>query len=71
MSDHRDAWTAEGEYYEYGKAANPIGAGLIPKVPMGDFPASLHQDGPSRIIPTYLRTLDIHFVHKNSKVYIA
>jgi gentisate 1,2-dioxygenase len=50
-SAHRDDWTSAGEYYEYSKAANPIGAGYISKVPLGDFPASLHQEGPSRVIP--------------------
>ncbi len=43
--------TADGEYYEYSKAANPIGAGLIPGVPLADFPARLHQEGPTRVIP--------------------
>ena len=35
-----DAWSADAEYYEYSKAANPIGSGLIPGVPLADFPAS-------------------------------
>lgn len=38
-------------YYEYTKAANPIAAGYIPKVPLADFPARLHQSGGSRVIP--------------------
>jgi gentisate 1,2-dioxygenase len=40
-----------GLYYEYSKAANPIGAGLISKVPLAEFPSHLHQSGPTRIIP--------------------
>ena len=38
-------WTEDAEYYEYSKAANPIGAGLISKVPLADFPAKLHEKG--------------------------
>src|SRR4051812_32893285 len=43
---HRDA-----EYFEYSKAADPIGLGLTSRVPYHDFPASLYKDGPTRIIP--------------------
>ena len=42
---HRDA-----EYFEYSKAADPIGLKLISRVPYHDFPASLYKDGPTRII---------------------
>ncbi len=44
-------WTSDGEYYEYSKAANPIGSGLISKVPFGEFPARLHEEGPTGVIP--------------------
>jgi gentisate 1,2-dioxygenase len=44
-------WTQDAEYFEYTKAANPIGAGLISKVPLASFPGRLHELGPSRIIP--------------------
>ena len=37
-SGDRERWTTDGLYFEYSKAANPIGAGLIPKVPLADFP---------------------------------
>jgi len=47
----RERWTADGLYYEYSKAANPIAAGFITKVPLADFPHTLHQEGPTRIIP--------------------
>jgi gentisate 1,2-dioxygenase len=46
---HRDA-----AYFEYSQAADPIGLGLIPRVPYHTFPASLYQDGPSRVV-----TLDL------------
>ncbi len=50
---HRDEdrSTRDGQYFEYSRAANPIGAGLIPKVPLADFPCHLHESGPTRIIP--------------------
>lgn len=43
--------TEDARYFEYTKAANPIGAGLISKVPPAAFPGRLHEPGPSRIIP--------------------
>ena len=43
---HRDA-----QYFEYSKAANPIGLKLISQVPYHDFPSSLYSDGPTRVIP--------------------
>ncbi len=48
---NRDQWTANGQYFEYSKAANPIGSGLIPQVPLADFPHRLHEEGPTRVIP--------------------
>ena len=54
MAEDRNAqerWTSDGLYDEYSKAANPIGAGLISKVPMADFPHHLHESGPTQIIP--------------------
>jgi gentisate 1,2-dioxygenase len=50
-SRDRDRFAADGEYYEYSKAANPIGAGLIPPVPLADFPHDLHEQGATRVIP--------------------
>lgn len=44
-------WTGPARYFEYTRAANPIGLGLTPKVPMERFPAALHSDGPTRIVP--------------------
>jgi gentisate 1,2-dioxygenase len=43
--------TEDAQYFEYTKAANPIGAGLISKVPPASFPGRLNEQGPSRIIP--------------------
>ena len=44
-------WTADAQFFEYSKAANPVGSGLISKVPLADFPRHLHEEGPTRIIP--------------------
>ncbi|MGZ0714910.1 cupin [Pseudomonas palleroniana] len=41
----------EAEYFEYSKAANPISAKLITGVPYHNFPASLCDSGPSRVVP--------------------
>lgn len=43
--------TQDGGYLEYTKAANPIGSGTIPPIPIVQFSADLHASGPSRIIP--------------------
>jgi gentisate 1,2-dioxygenase len=51
QTSDRKQWTSDGLYYEYSKAANPIAEGVIPKVPLADFPHELHESGPTRIIP--------------------
>jgi gentisate 1,2-dioxygenase len=38
-------------YYEYTKAADPIGSGAISKIPFAEFGSELHQTGSTRIIP--------------------
>jgi len=40
-----------GRYYEYTKAADPIGSGAIPQIPFADFGSELHETGCTRIIP--------------------
>lgn len=40
----------DAEYFEYSKAANPISANLIARIPYS-FPASLYDSGPSRVVP--------------------
>ena len=46
-----DRRTKDAQFFEYSKAANPIGSGLTSKVPLADFPHHLHEEGPTRIIP--------------------
>jgi gentisate 1,2-dioxygenase len=38
-------------YYEYTKAADPIGSGAISKIPFAEFGGELHETGSTRIIP--------------------
>ncbi len=40
-----------GIYYEYTKAADPVGAGVISKIPFAEFGSELHKTGSTRIIP--------------------
>ena len=44
-------WADDARYFEYSKAANPIGSGHTPRVPIRSFGRDLYTDGPSRIIP--------------------
>lgn len=50
MVSSREKWTTDALYFEYSKAANPIGHST-PQCPLGTFDRVLHQDGPTRIIP--------------------
>ena len=38
-------------YYEYTKAADPIGSGAISQVPFAEFSSELHKTGDTRVIP--------------------
>ena len=40
-----------GIYYEYTKAADPVGSGAISKIPFAEFGSELHKTGNTRIIP--------------------
>ena len=44
-------YEADAEYFEYSKAANPIAAQIISRVPYKTFPAALCAAGDSRVIP--------------------
>lgn len=46
-----DELTRDGVYYEYSRAADPIGSGAIPPVPYAEFPATLHERGPTQVVP--------------------
>ena len=47
----KERWTSHAQYFEYSKAANPIGSGRTSPVPLADFPSRLHEGGPTRVIP--------------------
>ncbi|WP_394840786.1 cupin domain-containing protein [Pendulispora brunnea] len=49
-----DADEEDSQYFEYTSSANPLGAGIISRVPYHEFPASLYADGPTRVV-----TLDL------------
>ena len=40
-----------GVYYEYTKAADPIGSGIISQIPFAEFASVLHETGGTRIVP--------------------
>lgn len=40
----------DAQFYEYSKAANPIGRGTISNVPFAELLSDLHETGPSRVI---------------------
>ncbi|GAA3735334.1 cupin [Streptomyces tremellae] len=44
-------WAGDARYFEYSKAANPIGSGRTSRVPIRRFSPELYAEGPSRIIP--------------------
>jgi gentisate 1,2-dioxygenase len=50
-ADAQVSSSAEAEYFEYSKAANPISAKLITRIPYHSFPAALCAEGESRVIP--------------------
>jgi gentisate 1,2-dioxygenase len=39
------------QYYEYTTAADPLAAGFLTQVPFQNFPHTLHEEGPTRVIP--------------------
>lgn len=39
------------QFFEYTKAANPLGRGTISEVPYGELLSELHESGPTRVIP--------------------
>ncbi len=43
-------WTGDARFFEYTKAANPIGSGHTPRVPMEQFSPTLHKGGGTRVV---------------------
>jgi len=46
-----EAWAEDARYFEYSKAADPIGAGHTSKIPIKKFSRNLYADGPTQIVP--------------------
>jgi gentisate 1,2-dioxygenase len=44
-------WADDARFFEYSKAANPIGSGHTSQIPVVKFGPELHTEGPSGIIP--------------------
>ncbi|HEX7135068.1 MAG TPA: hypothetical protein VF228_21020 [Iamia sp.] len=43
-------WTGDARFHEYTRAANPVGR-TTPLIPVEAFPASLHRDAPTGVVP--------------------
>lgn len=48
---HYNSLTENALYYEYSTSANPLRSGIITEVPFIVFPSSLHEEGPTRVLP--------------------
>jgi len=46
-----ESLTADAEIHDYRRASNPLASGAVPPIPGGRFPARLHREGPSGIVP--------------------
>jgi gentisate 1,2-dioxygenase len=49
-------WADDACYFEYSKAANPIGSGYAPQVPITQFGPDLYMDQPTGVVPLDLST---------------
>lgn len=54
---NQSALAANAEFYEYSSSANPIGAGFTSEVPFKVFSHTLHEAGPTRIVPLDVSSL--------------
>jgi gentisate 1,2-dioxygenase len=67
-----EEWADDAEYFEYSKAANPIGSGNVPRVPITQFGPERYQDQPTGVIPLDLsRELDIETGAATSPALLA
>lgn len=46
-----EEWADDARYFEYSKAANPIGSGHTPPVPVTQFGPEIYRDQPTGVIP--------------------
>ena len=43
--------TRDGLFFEYSRAADPLHSGAITPIPYAEFPSTLHEQGPTRVVP--------------------
>ena len=60
-----DEWADDARYYEYSKAANPIGSGHAPQVPIVQFGPDLYLDQPTGVVPLDL-SAELGITHGNA-----
>ena len=51
-----EEWADDARYFEYSKAANPIGSGHAPQVPIRQFGPEIYMDQPTGVVPLDLST---------------
>src|SRR5246127_2746255 len=65
-------WADDARYFEYSKAANPIGSGHAPQVPIRQFGPELYMDQPTGVVPLDLsRELGIKTGEATSPALLA
>jgi gentisate 1,2-dioxygenase len=51
VGDAVEDWTGDARYFEYSRAANPVGSGHIPAVPLARFPSVAHTTVRTGVVP--------------------
>ncbi len=51
IGEATEDWSGDARFHEYSTAADPVGSGVIPPVPVHRFPASLHRGPGTRLVP--------------------
>jgi len=51
IGEVEEDWSGDARFFEYSKAANPIGSGFTSRVPIETFSAALHKGGATRVVP--------------------
>jgi gentisate 1,2-dioxygenase len=72
LVDRFEDWTADGRFFEYSRAADPLAVGTISRIPAATFGADLYRDGPTRVVPLDLSgDLGIHSGPATSPALLA
>jgi len=51
VGEATEDWAGDAVWHEYSQAADPVGSGLIPPVPLARFGPELHAGGATRVVP--------------------